>query len=107
MSFILCLTLIINYVRKWFAIISSSKHQIGILKALGMKFKDLCSIFIYKNLIFTVISIVSTLLLAFPSFKIADVLLIESYSLFIRKSISERIIPTIMKYAQSIAELSE
>ena len=51
-----------------------------------MKFKDLCSIFIYKNLIFTVISIVSTLLLAFPSFKIADVLLIESYSLFIRKS---------------------
>ena len=78
--------LIVFYIMFNIRSISSSKHQIGILKALGMKFKDLCSIFIYKNLIFTVISIVSTLLLAFPSFKIADVLLIESYSLFIRKS---------------------
>lgn len=62
--------------------IKDKSYQIGVFKSLGMKDKDITFIFLIKNVIFALLTIILTSILAYPFFKLANVLIIKAYSSF-------------------------
>ena len=62
--------------------IKDYSYQIGVFKSLGMKDKDITFIFLSKNVIFALLSLILTSLLSYPFFKLANILIIKAYSAF-------------------------
>ncbi|MGM9857828.1 MAG: hypothetical protein ACI311_01065, partial [Bacilli bacterium] len=68
--------------------IISKSYQIGVFKSLGMPLKDITSIFLIKNIIFSILSLILTTALIFPFLELANYLLMNAYSIFFGKSIN-------------------
>ena len=85
--FVILETIVIVLVIVYFLIysiksIKDYSYQIGVFKSLGMKDKDTTFIFLSKNVIFALLSLILTSLLSYPFFKLANILIIKAYSAF-------------------------
>ncbi|MGM9858223.1 MAG: hypothetical protein ACI311_03120, partial [Bacilli bacterium] len=67
--------------------IKSKNYQIGVFKSLGMPLKDITGIFLLKNIIFGILSLVLTTILIFPFLTLANSLIMSAYSTFLGKSL--------------------
>lgn len=66
--------------------IKNKNYQIGIFKSLGMRNKDIFSVFVFKNLLFVVASLILTSILSYPFFALANKLLTISFQNFTKVS---------------------
>ena len=82
LEIIIAVTLVLYFAIYSIKSIKSKNYQIGIFKSLGMKDKDITYIFLSKNIIFSIASILLTSLLSYPFFKLANILIIKSYASF-------------------------
>ena len=69
--------------------IKSKNYQIGVFKSLGMKDKDITFIFLSKNIIFGIASLLLTSILAYPFLALANSLIIKAYAAFLEKTLSK------------------
>ena len=69
--------------------IKSKNYQIGVFKSLGMKDKDITFIFLSKNIVFGIASLLLTSILAYPFLALANSLIIKAYAAFLEKTLSK------------------
>lgn len=67
--------------------IKESKYQIGVFKSLGMDDFTISYIFSGKNMIFSLISILLIIILSYPFLYLANILIVGSYSIFMKQSL--------------------
>ena len=82
LEIIIIVSLIIYFLIYSIKSIKDKSYQIGVFKSLGMKDKDTTFIFLSKNVIFAILTILLTSLLAYPFFVLANYLIINAYSSF-------------------------
>lgn len=69
--------------------VRSKNYQIGVFKSLGMADKNIRSIFLTKNVLFGMISLLLTSLLIYPFFCLANTLIISAYSKYLEIVLNE------------------
>ena len=82
LEIIIIVLLIIYFLIYSIKSIKDKSYQIGVFKSLGMKDKDTIFIFLSKNVIFAILTILLTSILSYPFFVLANHLIINAYSSF-------------------------
>lgn len=89
LGILVCAFSIVFFIFTSIKTITGNKRIIGIFKSLGMPFMDIGFIFLSKNIVFCIASLILTSLLSYPFLLLADFLIIKSYESFFQRTITK------------------